>query len=82
MDIQSCKISAAKDKPASRSGLAALAELMLKLGFDSRFERPEPGSNRGLRPGAYLATFMLMMHEGSRHLSAAVGVTRAMALAP
>ena len=71
MDIQSCKISAAKGKSASRSGLAALAEPVRKLGLDARFERPvpEPGSNRGLRPGAYLATFMLMMHEGSRHLS-------------
>ena len=56
---------------ASRSGLAALAELIRKLGLDSHFERlmPEPGSSRGLRPGAYLTTFMLMMHEGSRHLS-------------
>ncbi len=64
MDIQSCKISATKDKSASRSGLAVLAELMLMLGFDARFERPvpEPGSGRGFRP----ATFM-MMHEGSRH---------------
>ncbi len=71
MDIQSYKISTTKDKSASRSGLAALAELMRKLGLDTHFERlmPGPGSNRGLRPGAYLTTFMLMMHEGSRHLS-------------
>ena len=46
MDIQSCKISVAKDKSASRSGLAALAELMRKLGLDACFERPEPGSSR------------------------------------
>ncbi len=53
MDIQSCKISATKDKSASRSGLAALAELIRKLGLDAHFERlmPEPGSSRGLRPG-------------------------------
>ena len=72
MDIQSYKISTTKDKLTSRSGLAALAELMRKLGLDAHFERlmPGPGSNRGLRPGAYLTTFMLMMHEGSRHLSA------------
>ncbi len=71
MDIQSYKISTTKDKSASRSGLAALAELMRKLGLDTHFERlmPGPGSNRGLRPGAQPATFMLMMHEGSRHLS-------------
>ena len=71
MDIQSYKISTTKDKLTSRSGLAALAELIRKLGLDTHFERlmPEPGSNRGLRPGAYLTTFMLMMHEGSRHLS-------------
>ncbi len=71
MDIQSYKISTTKDKSASRSGLAALAELIRKLGLDAHFERPvpEPGSSRGLRPGAYLTTFMLMMHEGSRHLS-------------
>ncbi len=73
MDIRSCKISATKDKSASRSGLAALAELIRKLGLDTHFERPvpEPGSNRGLRPGAYLTTFMLMMREGSRHPPAA-----------
>ena len=59
MDIQSCKISATKDKSASRSGLAALAEPVRKLGLDAHFER--------LMPGAQLATFMLMMHEGSRH---------------
>ena len=46
MDIQSCKISATKDKSASRSGLAALAEPVRKLGLDAHFERlmPEPGS--------------------------------------
>ena len=69
MDIQSYKISTTKDKSASRSGLAALAEPVRKLGLDAHFERlmPGPGSSRGLRPGAYLTTFMLMMHEGSRH---------------
>ncbi len=53
MDIQSCKISTTKDKSASRSGLAALAEPARKLGLDAHFERlmPCPGSNRGLRPG-------------------------------
>ncbi len=77
MDIQSCKISATKDKSASRSGLAVLAELMRKLGLDAHFERPAPapGSNRGLRPGAYLVTFM-MMHEGSRHLSGGEAASR------
>ena len=69
MDIQSYKISTTKDKSASRSGLAVLAEPVRKLGLDSHFERPVPGpgSSRGLRSGAYLTTFMLMMHEGSRH---------------
>ncbi len=46
MGIQFCKISATKDKPASRSGLAELAEPVRRLGLDSRFERPEPGSDR------------------------------------
>ncbi len=78
MDIRSCKISTTKDKSASRSGLAALAELMRKLGLDSHFERlmPCPGSSRGLRPGAHLTTFMLMMHEGSRHPGAAAHAAR------
>ena len=82
MDIQSCKISVAKDKSASRSGLAALAELIRKLGLDARFERlmPGPGSNRGLRPGAYPAIFMLMMHEGSRNLNGVVQLREEMPL--
>ncbi len=63
MDIRSCKISTTKDKSASRSGLAALAELIRKLGLDTHFER--------LMPGAQPATFMLMMREGSRHPGAA-----------
>ncbi len=82
MDIRSCKISTTKDKSASRSGLAALAEPVRKLGLDARFERlmPEPGSSRGLRPGAQPATFMLMMHEGSRHLSAVAQLREEMPL--
>ncbi len=82
MDIQSCKISATKDKSASRSGLAALAEPVRKLGLDSHFERlmPRPGSNRGFRPGAQLATFMIMIHEGSRHPGAAAQLREEMPL--
>ena len=82
MDIQSCKISTTKDKSASRSGLAAFAELIRKLGLDSHFERlmPCPGSNRGLRPGAYLTTFMLMMHEVSRNLNGVVQLLEEMPL--
>ncbi len=38
MGIRSCRISATKDKSASRSGLAALAELMRKLRLDAHFE--------------------------------------------
>ncbi len=82
MGIRSCKISTTKDKSASRSGLVALAEPVRKLGLDTHFERlmPEPGSNRGLRPGAYLTTFMLMMHEGSRHPGAVAQLREEMPL--
>ncbi len=56
-----------------REAACGIAELMRKLGLDTHFERlmPRPGGNRGFRLSAQPATFMLMMHEDSRHPQAA-----------
>ncbi len=68
MDIQFCKISTTKDKPSSRSGLAALAELMRKLGLDAHFERLMHEGSRHLSRVAQLREELLMELLGIRRL--------------
>lgn len=64
------KLARTNDKLTSRAGLLTIAELMTRLQLSARIDQhfPQPNSNRGFKPSAYVQTLLLMLHEGSVHL--------------
>ena len=70
MNILPYKLATTNDQLTSRAGLLAVADLMASLELAERVDAhfPQPKSNRGFAPSAYVQTFMLMQHEGSFHL--------------
>ena len=64
------KLDTTNDLLTSRAGLLATAQLMDSLKLDERIDQhfPQPKSNRGYKPSAFIKTLMLMQHEGSFHL--------------
>lgn len=70
MNILPYKLETTKDQLTSRAGLLAVAQLMESLALSTRIDKhfPQPKSNRGFKPSAFIQTLMLMQHEGSFHL--------------
>jgi hypothetical protein len=64
------KLVTTNNKLTSRAGLLTIAQLMSSLQLSDRIDQhfPQPKSNRGFKPSAFIQTFILMMHEGSFHL--------------
>ncbi len=71
MDILTYKTSNSTHTLTSRTGLVVLGELMKRLKLSETVDRLMPKterSNRTYRSSAVFNTFMLMLHEGGRHL--------------
>ena len=70
MKILSCKTAKSNRNITARAGLTVPAVLpeRLKLGAIIDQRMPAPGSNRGYRHGTLFHAFMLMLHEGAKHL--------------
>jgi len=67
MHILPYKLDTTKDLLTSRAGLLSIAQLMNKLKLGERIDKhfPQPKSNRGYKPSAFIETFILMQHEGT-----------------
>lgn len=64
------KLEITEDEITPRSGLALYAEVLEAFGIERRMERalPQPGSNRGYRPWAFVEPLLLMLYGGGRHI--------------
>ena len=70
MKILPYKTAKSNRKITARAGLTVPAALLerLKLGAIIDQQMPAPGSNRGYRHSTLFHIFMLMLHEGAKHL--------------
>lgn len=70
MNILPYKVSTTSTLLTARAGLLAPLELMNRLQLGACVDKhfPQPKSNRGFKPSRYIQTFMLMQHEGGKHL--------------
>ncbi len=70
MKILPCKTAKSNRNITARPGLTVSATLPehLKLGEIIDKRMPVPGSNRGYRHSTLFHAFMLMLHEGAKHL--------------
>ncbi len=64
------KLKKTEEKLTSHSGLTLFGEFAYGLGLCKLVDRylPEPGSNAGFNPSAYIYPFVLMLHGGGRSL--------------
>ncbi len=62
----------------ARAGLTVPATLLERLNLGAIIDRlmPAPGSHRGYRHSTLFHAFMLMLHEGARHLDDIVHLQR------
>ena len=70
MKILPCKTAKSNRNITARAGLTVPAALLerLKLGAIIDQRMPAPGSNRGYRHSTLFHAFILMLHEGAKHL--------------
>lgn len=70
MNILPHKLATTNNLLTSRAGLLAIAQVMESINLSERIDKyfPQPKSNRGFKPSAFIETLILMQHEGSFHL--------------
>jgi hypothetical protein len=70
MNILPLKLATTNDLLTSRTGLLAIAQIMLSINLSERIDKffPLPKSNGGFKPSTFNETLTQMQHEGSIHL--------------